>query len=199
VTDSVNDDALDLDLDLELQKTCPTDVGRDTKPKRSRKPTNAELEQGFDRFWAVYPRPLGKQKAIEKWREARRRGVSADHIVAAATQQAARWYAEGVETKFIKYPATWLHGGHYDDKPEPTRLTVVSGRPAASTYTDLYDRADAAMAARLIRAVWMDPHRKASDPDPTPYAQWVRARRREFIAANRDAITAALDARRAAG
>jgi hypothetical protein len=87
-------------------------------------PPNPDISRGlavaktgdgrFDEFWAAYPRRTGKEAARKAWCAARKRDVTADHIITAA-----RRYAEHPpdDPTFIPHPATWLNGGRYDDEP----------------------------------------------------------------------------------
>jgi hypothetical protein len=71
--------------------------------------------------------------------------------------------------------------------------TYTSNDPETA-YAQLLAQADAREAARLIGGSWADDAKPPSDP--TPYSEWMQARRREFIAANADRIRAALTERR---
>lgn len=153
-------------------------------------------DDGFVAFWAAYPRKVKKQDAAKAWAQVLRRKVDPQHVIAAAQAHADRWRAQGKETEFVPYPASWLRGGSYDDEIEPARLTVVPDRPTDpdAVIADLWKRADAKSAADLIGVAWVEPAQRPSDP--TPYPQWSRARRLDFLDEHRDAICAALTARR---
>lgn len=153
-------------------------------------------DDGFAAFWAAYPRKVKKQDAMKAWSQVLRRKVEPERVTAAAKAHADRWRAQGKETEFVPYPASWLRGGSYDDELEPARLSVVPERPTDpdAVLADLYSRADAKSAADLIGIAWVDPAQRPSDP--TPYPQWSRARRLDFIDEHREAICAALTARR---
>lgn len=77
-----------------------------------------EIDEGFDQFWALYPRKIKKMDARKAWRTVRRRKVSSVHLINAARRHAAGWLVEGKDPEFIPYPASWLRGEAYNDEPE---------------------------------------------------------------------------------
>lgn len=136
----------------------------------------------FDEFWAAYPRKVEKRAAEKAWRAALKRKAKPEQIIAAANAYAAR--SRGVEARFVKHPASWLNAGAHDDLPE----TAIAR--ATPTFDDLRQRGAALDAARLIRALWIEP---AQPPDdPTPYRQWLHARAVEFIDAHEPELRTAL-------
>lgn len=75
---------------------------------------------GFDRFWSVYPRRVGKQDALKAWGQLNPDDALVDLIVAGVE----RWKTCDQWTKdngtFICYPATFLRGRRWeeDDRPD---------------------------------------------------------------------------------
>ncbi|MEU0346047.1 hypothetical protein ABZ302_04520 [Streptomyces sp. NPDC006237] len=97
--------------------------------------------QGFDEFWAVYPRKVAKGTARTAWSKALKRGADPAHITAAATRHAAQWRALSTSPQYIPYPATWLNGERYDDALDPVQppnQPTLPGTP--SRYTDPAER-----------------------------------------------------------
>lgn len=84
----------------------------------------ASPPQGFDAFWAAWPRKVGKPKALAAWGRALRRS-SAEVIVTAAIAYRDNPYRPDPE--FIPHPTTWLNRDGWDDDL-PTRPTA-SSRP----------------------------------------------------------------------
>lgn len=156
----------------------------------------SKLDEGFDRFWAEWPRKVGKQGAQRAFRTARRRGASIDHLVAATRQHAAAWIAQGTPRQFIPHPATWLNDGRYDDEienPNQTVLSVVPDLPA--TFEDIRDTADLARAEQLLGYSLHTPAQPPSDR--TPPQQWRHDRAVDVIDAHEAEIRDAIGARRA--
>ena len=71
----------------------------------------------FERFWAVYPRKLGRKEAYRAFEKAI--AVTDLHsILSAVEKQKAcpQWRREGGQ--YIPYPATWLNQGRWEDETE---------------------------------------------------------------------------------
>ena len=70
---------------------------------------------GFDNFWAIYHRKVGRANAEKAFSKASH-AVGVDKIL-----DAVKPYADSVshkEKKFIPHPATWLNQGRWDDELE---------------------------------------------------------------------------------
>ncbi|WP_031039802.1 hypothetical protein [Streptomyces sp. NRRL F-5650] len=102
----------------------------------ARKRTPPPVDTGFDEFWAAYPRKVAKGTARTAWTKALKRGVTAEHITAAASRAAAQWRAAHTELRFIPHPATWLNGERYDDEPEQPPAQNQPTLPGTARYTD---------------------------------------------------------------
>ena len=70
----------------------------------------SKLPEGFKRFWAAYPRKVGKGHAIKAW-EKNECETIADLIVASV-----RKYPFSEEMDYIKYPSTWLNAWCWEDE-----------------------------------------------------------------------------------
>jgi hypothetical protein len=64
----------------------------------------------FDDFWKVYPRRIGKGTARKAWDKATGR-TEPNVIIAGAIALA----GQGIETKFIPHPTTWLNRDGWED------------------------------------------------------------------------------------
>jgi hypothetical protein len=69
---------------------------------------------GFERFWAAYPKRVGKGAARTAWIRAQAETV-VDTILTAVDQQ--RAYLERDGGRFIPLPATWLNQRRWEDDP----------------------------------------------------------------------------------
>lgn len=78
----------------------------------------------FDRFYAAYPRKVGRKDAQRKWDKAIKDGANPDVVIAGAERYARQ--RSGQDAKFTKHPATWLHQGCWMDEDQPS-LQLVSG------------------------------------------------------------------------
>lgn len=82
----------------------------------------------FGAFWVVYPKKREREAAMKAWIAAIERGAEPKHIVDAATAYAHE--RKDQDSKYTKYPATWLNKGCYDDEPDPApgrHLRAVGG------------------------------------------------------------------------
>lgn len=88
---------------------------------------------GFETWWATYPRPVGKRKAFEAWFRALKR-IRIDDLLD-ATRTFADFHAQdGTDERFIPYPTTWLNRDGWGDKLTPR--TRPDGPQARQQRTD---------------------------------------------------------------
>ena len=98
-------------------------------------------ERGFDDFWALYPRKVGKTGAKKAYAKALGL-VPPDEIMAGVERLAGDPNLPAPE--FIPHPATWLNRGGWDDAPYPQRL-----RTKADEERAIYGPGHAETLARL--------------------------------------------------
>lgn len=96
----------------------------------------------FDRFWAAYPKKVGKGAALREWNSAKGK-PRIDDLVAAIERQKtwAQWQRDNGQ--YIPNPSTWLNQGRWND--EPPQGAQVGGN---GNYPD----AEQVAAAERIRA-----------------------------------------------
>lgn len=92
-------------------------------------PKSTALHERFDRFWAVYPKKVGKDAA---WAEFKKRNPGddlTDAMIAVVLSQRAseQWRKEGGQ--YIPNPRTWLHQGRWQDE-----LPVPSATQSATDW-----------------------------------------------------------------
>ena len=92
---------------------------QDARDARTRAREAATAE--FDEFWREYPRKKDKRAAERAWKAAITRGVDPQHLITGARAYAKQ--CQDKDSRFIKYPATWINAGAYDDEPEPEPRT----------------------------------------------------------------------------
>jgi hypothetical protein len=88
------------------------------------------LADGFDQFWAAYPKKRAKKDALKAFTQlAPNAELVAKMLDALAWQvRQPEWLKDGGQ--FIPYPASWLRDERWDD--EPVQLPQVSERTAKS-------------------------------------------------------------------
>ncbi len=84
-------------------------------------PRGKGYSDAFESFWKTYPRRIGKASAFRSFERARKKGVSAEAIIAAVEhhKRGEQWQKEGGQ--FIPHPTTWLNQGRWDDEVVPAR------------------------------------------------------------------------------
>lgn len=86
--------------------------------------------EGFDDFWATYPRRKEKFRAHTAYDKARKHGTH-EEIMSGVRKYASE--VAGKEPRFTKYPASWLNAGCWMDY-EACAMTVAAialGAPRA--------------------------------------------------------------------
>jgi hypothetical protein len=115
--------------------TVPPTLPGSTQPKpnskEKSKPLPSEARQAdsaldrFGEFWTIYPRLVARGHAEKAWRAAIKAKVDPQSMIDAATAYAAS--RRGKDSRYTKYPASWLNGKCYLDEPEsPTELRLAS-------------------------------------------------------------------------
>lgn len=106
---------------------------RPRKPKaRARNPPAPPADEGFDAFWAAYPRKVGKGAARASWARIRPPAELAAAILAAVKRQRGceQWLREN--GRFVPLPATWLNQRRWEDEgPEPEAALAPPSREDA--------------------------------------------------------------------
>ncbi|MGD9991112.1 hypothetical protein [Pseudonocardia sp.] len=96
-------------------------LSRTAAASRTPNPAN---DAAFAEFWDAYPRRKDKQEARKAFDAVMRKKVDPARLIAAAKAYA----ATEPDEQYVKYPATWLRAGSYDNEPDqPRQLRAVSG------------------------------------------------------------------------
>jgi hypothetical protein len=93
----------------------PLKQNASTSPSRP-VPTRSRPVPSFDEFWGVYPRKVGKPKAVSTYRRALKRASAEDIILGA------KRYAEDPnrDDEYTAHPTTWLNRDGWNDPPLPS-------------------------------------------------------------------------------
>lgn len=104
-----------------------------TNPIQSDTSDDGRKVDGFDLFWSVYPKRVGKKDAIKAWGQIKPN----EETVKAIIEGVGRWKASEQWTKdggqFIPYPATFLRGERWNDECQPA---IAKKAPAEKNYDD---------------------------------------------------------------
>ena len=87
----------------------------------NKKPPLPPATDGFENFYSVFPKKVGRGSAAKAYRNALKRGAN-EEILAGAKRYAAE--RVGQDAKYTAAPASWLNADRWLDEPE-RKLTVV--------------------------------------------------------------------------
>ncbi|WP_260497913.1 hypothetical protein [Pseudomonas sp. MSSRFD41] len=111
------------------------------KPARTEKPScnSGESSVEFERFWKLYPRRVGKDKAAKVWAKLK---VDASLFARIGTALAAwskspEWTKDGGQ--FIPHAATWLNGKRWEDELPATAARSGSFNDLPQHTPDMYE------------------------------------------------------------
>ena len=123
----------------QVKSKVPVNVNENGNENEKRetgtRPDGAQVTPpGFDRFWSVYPRRVGKQDALKAWGQLQPDEDLVGQIVAGVE----RWKTSDTWTKdggkFICYPATFLRGRRWEEDNRPDALDAAVPGRAARNY-----------------------------------------------------------------
>jgi hypothetical protein len=101
-----------------LSESNPTERTSTPPTQRPEEPPN----DGFDRFWAIYPRHVAKGAARRAFTKALKR-IDIDTLIDGARRYGAE--TSGREPRFIAHGATWLSGERWLDEPATLNGRVI--------------------------------------------------------------------------
>lgn len=102
--------------DTVVTQTVPLPTG-ETVPVTTPVVPGVDRAAAFDKFWAVYPKKVGKEGARRKWSSATRK-VAPDVIIAGAE----RYRDDPTRTpQYTAHPTSWLNAGRWDDEVTPAK------------------------------------------------------------------------------
>jgi hypothetical protein len=99
-------------------------------PQKTKSQKTMDLENQFSDFWSLYPRKVGKQKALAAFEKAVD-AVGLDTVMNGARRLAAD--PNLPSEQWIPHPTTWLNEGRWDDDPYPPPAYEV--KPTAAQRT----------------------------------------------------------------
>lgn len=95
--------------------TTGLDIGLGLDKTKNNPPISPQGDERFDRFWAVYPKKVGKGAARKSFAKAVLKCSVDDMITAVEKQkQSIQWTKD--DGQFIPNPATWLNQERWDDR-----------------------------------------------------------------------------------
>lgn len=97
-------------------------------------PPKATASDGFEAFWAAYPRKVAKQAALRGWRRIKANQELLARILAAVERhkQSEQWQQDG--GRFIPHPATWLNQKRWEDEVHDGYQDAGAAKPIPGKY-----------------------------------------------------------------
>jgi hypothetical protein len=79
-------------------------------------------DEDFEKWYAQYPRHVGKMDAFKAWKKALGSGVSVEtlQMTLAQHKRLRQWVKD--DWQFVPHPATWLNGRRWEDVLNPSEL-----------------------------------------------------------------------------
>lgn len=120
----------------EVSVTCPRgvrdvsgilkeEVKRREIKSSSPSESDGDATAGFDKFWASYPKKVGKMEARKAWVKMQCEGHLASIV---SSLQAWKATSQWEESQYIPYPATWLNKSLFKEVPSPEAFRRFESR-----------------------------------------------------------------------
>lgn len=94
------------------------------------------LRERFDRFWAAYPKKVGKDAAWRSWQKLRPTEETLQAMLSALAWQSTQpaWLKE--HGQYVPNPSTYLNQGRWQDEPSRAGSALVSEKTAQNVAGD---------------------------------------------------------------
>lgn len=83
-----------------------------------RKSAKTVFTDGFDDFWAVYPRKVNKKDAASAWKNGKLDKLADEIIADVKLRISTEWMGQDIH--YIPHPTTYLHQKRWEDETAPT-------------------------------------------------------------------------------
>lgn len=78
--------------------------------------TKKNIMADFENLWKIYPRKIGKKKALDAYARAVKKGVSFETIKQGIENYCKHIESKKIETAYIKHGSTWFNGECWNDE-----------------------------------------------------------------------------------
>lgn len=105
--------------DAQAREPKQEEIELDLPPEKSRTSKAAlerQIGEDFTAWYAIYPKHEGKGAAVTAYAKARKKGATAEELIAGATRYVG--LRKGEDPKFTKSPAAWLNQECWTDEPD---------------------------------------------------------------------------------
>ena len=101
--------------------------GPDTAPRSPRRTTKIARPAEFERFWAAYPRKVGKGEARKAWAKVVESGIDLESVIAGAERYRDDPQRRRKDIEFTKHPGPWLNAERWTDQLNGNDLAPTGG------------------------------------------------------------------------
>ena len=77
---------------------------------------NTKISAEFETLWKLYPRKIGKPKALKAYQKARKNGTTFEEVEAGIKAYCRQIEALKTEAEYIKHGSTWFNGECWNDE-----------------------------------------------------------------------------------
>lgn len=89
---------------------------------------NKDILSEFDELWKLYPRKIGKPKALKAYQKARKNGTSFEDVKQGIEMYLKQIEAQKTSTEYIKHGSTWFNGECWNDEYNITTETKTQNK-----------------------------------------------------------------------
>ena len=116
---NITSDSICNQMQADVSKCPRNPIQSESNPNPNPNPSRErgrETPEGFDQFWAAYPKKTAKPDAIKAYGKIKPDEALLAQILSAIQKQkqTAQWQEDG--GRFVPYPATWLNGHRWEDE-----------------------------------------------------------------------------------
>jgi hypothetical protein len=94
-----------------------------TKELNTKKLNTKNILTEFETLWKMYPRKIGKPKALKSYQKARKSGTTFETVEQGILAYCKYIKANKTEAEFIKHGSTWFNGSCWNDEYEVKKQT----------------------------------------------------------------------------
>lgn len=120
-----------LDKDKELEEEL-----RKKEEELKKEKAEAEIQTEFETLWKMYPRKLGKPKALKAYIKARKNGTTYEQVEQGIKNYLAEIKAKKTAAEYIKHGSTWFNGECWNDEYNTTVSTTSQYQQPKQSETD---------------------------------------------------------------
>lgn len=100
----------------QIENHTQLNTNQSNTKKSSTKELNNNISTEFETLWKLYPRKIGKPKALKAYQKARKNGTSFEDVKQGIEMYLKQIQTQKTSTEYIKHGATWFNGECWNDE-----------------------------------------------------------------------------------